>query len=84
MATRLGDHRFDDQLDDLSAEARAAHVERDRKALAELPRKVDYDKLSRDGQIDFEIFRQHLDPRRSGWPRTSGRSRTTRGSTATT
>ena len=41
MATRLGDHRFDDKLDDLSPEARAANVERDRKALAELPRKVD-------------------------------------------
>ncbi len=64
MATRLGDHRFDDKLDDLSAEARAANVERDRKALADLPGKVDYKKLSRDGQIDYEILRQHLDPRR--------------------
>ena len=60
MATRLGDHRFDDKLDDLSPEARAANVERDRKALAELPRKVDYNTLSRGGQIDYEILRQHL------------------------
>ncbi|MEO6810630.1 MAG: DUF885 domain-containing protein [Isosphaeraceae bacterium] len=64
-ATRLGDHRFDDQLDDLSAEARAANVERDRKALSSLPEQVDYARLSRDGQIDFEIFRQHLE--RSIW-----------------
>src|SRR4051794_962697 len=49
MATRLGDHRFDDRLDDLSAEARAAHLERDRKALADLPAKVEYRALSRSG-----------------------------------
>ena len=60
-ATRLGDHRFDDQLDDLSAEARAARVERDRKTLAELPRAVDPKALSRDGRIDFEILRHHLE-----------------------
>ena len=60
MATRLGDHRFDDKLDDLSPEARAANVERDRRTLAELPRKVDYNTLSRGGQIDYEILRQHL------------------------
>jgi uncharacterized protein (DUF885 family) len=60
MATRLGDHRFDDQLDDLSPSARAAHIDRDRRTLADLPRKVDYHALSRGGQIDFEIFQQHL------------------------
>lgn len=60
MATRQGDHRFDDALDDLSPEARAAHVERDRKALAELPRQVTFAKLSRNAQIDFEILQHHL------------------------
>jgi uncharacterized protein (DUF885 family) len=60
MATRLGDHTFDDQLDDLSPEARAARIERDRKALAALPGAVRYDALSRSGQIDYEILRQHL------------------------
>ena len=60
-ATRLGDHRFDDKLDDLSKEARAANLERDRKTLAELPQRIDYAKLSRDGQIDFEIFRHDLE-----------------------
>lgn len=60
FATHLGDHRFDDQLDDLSSEARAANTARDRKTLAELPEKVDYNKLSRDGQIDYEILRHHL------------------------
>ncbi len=64
-ATRLGDHRFDHLLDDLSPEARAANLERYRRTLAELPRKVDYPKLSRGGQIDFEILKHHL--ARSVW-----------------
>src|SRR4051812_9307449 len=57
MATRLGDHRFDDKLDDLSPDARAAHIDRDRRALADLPRKVEFQALSRSGQIDYEILR---------------------------
>ncbi|HJT79379.1 MAG TPA: DUF885 family protein, partial [Gemmataceae bacterium] len=59
-ATRLGDHRFDDRLDDLSPAARAAWTERDRRALADLPKRVAYKKLSRPGQIDYEIFRHNL------------------------
>ena len=61
MATRLGDHRFDNQLDDLSSQGRNATLEHDRKALADLSRKVQKEKLSRDGQIDYEIFRRHLE-----------------------
>jgi uncharacterized protein (DUF885 family) len=60
LATRLGDHRFDDRLDDLSPRARAACKEQTRKTLAELPRHVDYAKLSRPAQIDFEILRHHV------------------------
>jgi uncharacterized protein (DUF885 family) len=59
-ATRLGDHRFDDRLGDLSPKARAAWTERDRKALEDLPKRVDYKKLSRGGQIDFEILKHNL------------------------
>ena len=59
-ATRLGDHRFDALLDDLSPEARAGWLELAHRTLHELPRRVDYRRLSRDGQIDFEIFRQDL------------------------
>jgi hypothetical protein len=59
-ATRLGDHRFDHLLDDLSPKARAASVLWTRQVLQELPRQVDYQKLSRSGQIDFEIFQHHL------------------------
>ena len=59
-ATRLGDHRFDDRLDDLSPRARAAATERTREALADLPPKVAYKKLTRSGQIDYEILKHSL------------------------
>jgi uncharacterized protein (DUF885 family) len=60
-ATRLGDHRFDNQVDDISREARDSWLALTRKTLKELPRNVDYAKLSRDGQIDFEILRHALE-----------------------
>lgn len=65
VATRLGDHRFDHLLDDLSPEARTANLERDKRFLAELPERVDREKLSDDGRIDYEIFAHDLE--RSIW-----------------
>jgi uncharacterized protein (DUF885 family) len=59
-ATRLGDHRFDDVLDDLSLKARKAWAKRLAETLAELPRRIDYKKLSRNGQIDFEIWEEEM------------------------
>ena len=59
-ATRNGDHRFDHLLDDVSAKARAGGLARARKTLAELPKEIEYKKLTRDGQIDFEIWQQQL------------------------
>ncbi len=59
-ATRLGDHRFDDQLDDLSPEARRHRLEFDRRTLERLPQEVDYARLGRDNRIDFEIFQHEL------------------------
>src|SRR6185312_3175559 len=59
-ATRLGDHRFDHLLDDISAKARAGWTAHYRQTLEELPRKVDYAKLPRSAQIDYEIFKHHL------------------------
>jgi len=64
-ATRLGDHRFDNLLDDLSQPAREAWLAHARQTLEALPRQVDYARLSRAGQIDFEILRQ--DFTRSIW-----------------
>jgi uncharacterized protein (DUF885 family) len=59
-ATRLGDHRFDGLLDDVSAAARDRWLQFDRETLARLPQEVDYAQLTRDGQIDFEIFQHEL------------------------
>jgi uncharacterized protein (DUF885 family) len=59
-ATRLGEHRFDHRLDDVSATARARWTKRLRSLLEELPERVDYDKLSRGSQIDYEILRHEL------------------------
>src|SRR5437867_8470797 len=60
-ATRLGDHRFDALLDDVSRSAREEWRALARRTLRELPRQVDYAKLSRSGQLDFAIFKHDLE-----------------------
>ena len=60
-ATALGDHRFDARLEDLSAESRVKWFQRTRRALADLPRQVDFTRLTRAGQVDFEIFKHELE-----------------------
>ena len=64
-ATALGDHRFDDQLDEVSPEARARWAERTRSTLEALPRRVDFTGLTRSAQIDYQILESSL--RRSLW-----------------
>jgi uncharacterized protein (DUF885 family) len=59
-ATRLGDHRFDSRLDDLSHAAIEARRVRAGGTLAALPQRIEYAQLSRNSQIDYEIFRQDL------------------------
>jgi uncharacterized protein (DUF885 family) len=59
-ATSLGDHRFDHLLDDLRAPARARWTEQSRAALKELTQHVNRAKLSRAGQIDYDIFEHDL------------------------
>src|SRR3569623_484867 len=59
-ATRLGDHRFDDRLDDVSPEQREQFAQLQRLTLAELPERVDINGLTPDGRIDYEIFRDEL------------------------
>jgi hypothetical protein len=59
-ATALGDHRFDAQLDDISPAAREGWRRVVKETLAKLPKEVAYKKLSRDSQIDFEIFENEL------------------------
>lgn len=60
-ATALGDHRFDARLDDISPEARKGWRALWEGARASLPKEVDYKKLSRDGQIDYEIWQHDLE-----------------------
>ncbi|MBN9694021.1 MAG: DUF885 domain-containing protein [Verrucomicrobia bacterium] len=58
-ATQLGVHRFDDQLEDVSPASRAKWTDLTRTTLAQLPQ-VDYAKLTRAGQIDYEILQNDL------------------------
>lgn len=58
-ATQIGDHRFDNQVDDLSAAGRQASIDFSRKTLAELDA-IDASKLSRDNQVDAMILRNQL------------------------
>ena len=58
-ATALGDHRFDGELDQVSAESRRRKADFCRELLQPLER-VDPDKLSRANQVDRSILRNHL------------------------
>src|SRR5689334_23843141 len=60
-ATRLGDHRFDHLLDDLSKRALERNLQFAKTTLKDLPKQVDYKKLSRNGQIDFEVLQHELE-----------------------
>lgn len=60
LATRLGDHRYDHLLDDLSPEAQREMERRTQQVLDDLPKTIDHAKLSRDGQIDYEIWVHEL------------------------
>lgn len=59
-ATLLGDHRFDHLLDDLSLQAREGWLSHARQTLESLPRQISYADLSRDGQINYDIFQAEL------------------------
>src|SRR4051794_27364712 len=60
FATQQGNHEYDDRLDDLSPAARRKDAEVARGVLATLPREIDYQKLSRAGQIDFDVWKHAL------------------------
>ncbi|HZX79602.1 MAG TPA: DUF885 domain-containing protein, partial [Lysobacter sp.] len=59
-ATQLGDHRFDDRIDDLSADGRAQLVDFSRRTLASLDA-IDRSTLSRENQVDALILRNQLE-----------------------
>ncbi len=58
-ATQIGDHRFDSELDDLSAKGRARSLKFSRDMLARLDT-VEVSKLSRANQVDAGILRNQL------------------------
>ena len=60
-ATMLGDHRFDHLLDDISSEARQGWLAHYKSQLKRLTDEIPYDRLSRNGQIDFEILKDDLE-----------------------
>jgi uncharacterized protein (DUF885 family) len=58
-ATQLGDHRFDDRIDDVGPQGRAASLAFSRGLLAELDA-IDRSALSRENQVDALILRNQL------------------------
>ncbi|MBL9126113.1 MAG: DUF885 domain-containing protein [Verrucomicrobiales bacterium] len=61
VASLLGEHRFDDRLENPTAEAQEQWEALVRRTLRELPRVVDRSRLGTDGRIDFDIFRHELE-----------------------
>ncbi|MCL6711813.1 DUF885 domain-containing protein [Pseudomonas sp. R2.Fl] len=59
-ATQIGEHRYDSEVDDLSAEGRQKSLDFSRKMLAELGA-MDVSKLSRENQVDAAILRNQLE-----------------------
>ena len=59
-ATAIGDHRFDDEIDDLSAHGRRAAAEFSQKLLTELSA-IDSTALSRENQVDALILRNQIE-----------------------
>jgi len=58
-ATQIGDHRYDGELDDLSAAGQQKSLEASKALLAELDR-IDASKLGRENQVDAAILRNQL------------------------
>jgi hypothetical protein len=63
FATYLGNHDYDNQIDDLSPQARAEDLQNDTRVLNELKQQVDLKRLSRNAQIDLEIWQHFLEYR---------------------
>ena len=58
-ATQIGEHKYDHQIDDLSAAGRQKSLEFSKKTLAELDA-LDVSSLSRENQVDAAILRNQL------------------------
>ncbi len=60
-ATSLGDHRFDDKLDDLSPAALKRSFDHLKQTRTKLRKEIDRSKLTCDEQIDYDIFDHELE-----------------------
>lgn len=60
FATQQGMREYDGQMDDLSPKARSEDAQRDQEVLADLAKKFDRTNLSRNAQIDLEIWESFL------------------------
>lgn len=58
-ATQIGEHKYDSEIDDLSAAGRQKALDFSKKTLAELDT-LDVSKLSRENQVDAAILRNQL------------------------
>ncbi|SHF37352.1 DUF885 domain-containing protein [Thermomonas hydrothermalis] len=58
-ATQIGDHRYDDRLDDLSPAGRQQRLETSKALLAQLEA-IDVSRLSRENQVDAALLRNQL------------------------
>jgi uncharacterized protein (DUF885 family) len=56
-ASRMGDHRYDDRLDDLSPKVRAANLAKQKELLEQLAKTIDFNKLTMHGKVDYQILR---------------------------
>jgi len=65
VATVLGDHRFDDQLDDVSPEGFVQKVDATRGFLARLAA-IDRGQLDETDHLNYDLFRHHLEDELAG------------------
>jgi len=60
LATRLGDHRFSNRMDQIDPQTRQALRQGWEATLKDLPRQIAKEKLTTQGRVDFEIFEHNL------------------------
>lgn len=60
-ATQLGEHAYDDRLDDVSLESRRSNLEFLKATLERIHNEIKPGELSAAGKVDLDVFRRHLE-----------------------
>ncbi|WP_165073972.1 DUF885 domain-containing protein [Paludisphaera rhizosphaerae] len=60
-ATQLGEHAYDDRLDDVSPESRRSNLEFLKTTLERIKKEINPAELSAAGKVDLDVFRRHLE-----------------------